>query len=114
MKKYTVLHLNFLNEPIPLKNGIFWLMTPTKAIYIALGSNKGNKLQYLQTAVDFIFEKIGGIKKISKVYTTPALGFEGDPPYIISQYVNILIIFIPLLFFSYLLTIIQKGEINYE
>ncbi|MDB9754969.1 2-amino-4-hydroxy-6-hydroxymethyldihydropteridine diphosphokinase [Winogradskyella sp.] len=56
-------------------------MTPTKAIYIALGSNKGNKLQYLQTAVDFIFEKIGGIKKISKVYTTPALGFEGDDFY---------------------------------
>lgn len=53
-------------------------MTPTKSVYIALGSNKGNKLQYLQAAVDAIFEKVGVVHKISKVYKTPALGFEGD------------------------------------
>jgi deoxyguanosine kinase len=52
-------------------------MKPTKTVYIALGSNKGNKLFYLQSAVDAIFKKIGTISKISKVYTTPALGFEG-------------------------------------
>lgn len=38
----------------------------------------GNKFEHLQTAVDFIFEEIGGIEKISSVYQTPALGFEGD------------------------------------
>jgi 2-amino-4-hydroxy-6-hydroxymethyldihydropteridine diphosphokinase len=53
-------------------------MKSTKTVYIALGSNKGNKLQYLQNAVDAIFVKIGTVSKISKVYTTPALGFEGD------------------------------------
>lgn len=53
-------------------------MIPTKTVYIALGSNKGNKLQYLQSAVDVIFEKIGAVSKISKVYKTPAVGFEGD------------------------------------
>ena len=56
-------------------------MTPTKTVHIALGSNKGNKLQYLQSAVDAIFERIGVINKISKVYKTPALGFEGDEFY---------------------------------
>ena len=56
-------------------------MISTKSVYIALGSNKGNKLQYLQSAVDAIFKKIGDVKKISKVYTTPALGFEGDEFY---------------------------------
>jgi 2-amino-4-hydroxy-6-hydroxymethyldihydropteridine diphosphokinase len=56
-------------------------MTPTKTVHIALGSNKGNKLQYLQAAVDAVFENIGAISKISKVYTTPALGFEGDDFY---------------------------------
>ncbi|WP_296317158.1 2-amino-4-hydroxy-6-hydroxymethyldihydropteridine diphosphokinase [Winogradskyella sp. UBA3174] len=56
-------------------------MTPTKTIYIALGTNKGNKLQYLQSAVDAIFVKIGAVKKISKVYVTPALGFKGDDFY---------------------------------
>ena len=53
-------------------------MKPTKTIHIALGSNKGNKLQYLQSAIDAIFERIGAVKKISKVYKTPAFGFEGD------------------------------------
>ena len=56
-------------------------MIPTKTVYIALGSNKGNKLEYLQAAVDAIFQKIGLVNKISKVYTTPALGFEGDDFY---------------------------------
>jgi deoxyguanosine kinase len=56
-------------------------MRPTKPVYIALGSNKGNKLQYLQSAIDSVFEKIGVINKISKVYTTPALGFDGDDFY---------------------------------
>jgi 2-amino-4-hydroxy-6-hydroxymethyldihydropteridine diphosphokinase len=56
-------------------------MTPSKIIYIALGSNKGNKFEYLQSAVKLIFEKIGAVKKISKVYKTPALGFDGDDFY---------------------------------
>jgi deoxyguanosine kinase len=38
----------------------------------------GNKFEHLQTAVDFIFEELGGIEKISSIYQTPALGFEGD------------------------------------
>lgn len=53
-------------------------MVSAKTAYIALGSNKGNKLQYLQQAVDAIFEKVGLIIKISKVYQTPAWGFESD------------------------------------
>lgn len=56
-------------------------MTSTKSVYIALGSNKGNKLQYLQSAVDAIFKTVGGVKRISKVYETPALGFDGDDFY---------------------------------
>ncbi len=56
-------------------------MISLKTVYIALGSNKGNKLQNLQAAVDAVFEKIGAVNKISKVYRTPALGFEGDDFY---------------------------------
>ncbi|REG88902.1 2-amino-4-hydroxy-6-hydroxymethyldihydropteridine diphosphokinase [Winogradskyella sediminis] len=56
-------------------------MKPVKTIHIALGSNKGNKLQFLQAAVDAIFVNVGVIKKISKVYKTPAFGFEGDDFY---------------------------------
>lgn len=56
-------------------------MKPSKLVYIALGSNKGNKLQYLQSAVDTIFDSVGTVKKLSKVYKTPALGFGGDDFY---------------------------------
>lgn len=38
----------------------------------------GNKFEHLQEAVDHIFEEIGGIEKISNVYRTSALGFEGE------------------------------------
>lgn len=56
-------------------------MSLSKTVYIALGSNKGNKLAFLQTAIDTIFLRIGVVNKISKVYETPALGFEGDAFY---------------------------------
>ena len=56
-------------------------MTLTHSVYIALGSNKGHKFEYLQAAVDAIYETIGTIKRISKVYKTPAIGFEGDDFY---------------------------------
>lgn len=56
-------------------------MRTTKIIHIALGSNKGNKLQYLQSAIDAVFKRIGAVKKISKAYITPAFGFEGDDFY---------------------------------
>ncbi|MFD1017425.1 2-amino-4-hydroxy-6-hydroxymethyldihydropteridine diphosphokinase [Winogradskyella rapida] len=56
-------------------------MKPSKTIHIALGSNKGQKLQYLQQAIDAVFEHVGVVKKISSVYKTPALGFDGDDFY---------------------------------
>lgn len=56
-------------------------MKSTKTVYIALGSNKGNKLQNVQAAVDLIFKNIGAVNKISKVYQTPAFGFEGEDFY---------------------------------
>lgn len=49
-----------------------------KTFYIALGSNKGDKFKNLQKAIDAIYVKIGSIKSISKVYKSPALGFESD------------------------------------
>ena len=46
--------------------------------YIALGSNTGDKFKNLQDAVHAIYEHIGHIKQISRVYKSPAFGFEGD------------------------------------
>lgn len=47
-------------------------------VYIALGSNKGDRLKHLQDAIDLIFKQIGTIHIISKVYNSEAFGFEGD------------------------------------
>lgn len=56
-------------------------MKPLKLVYIALGSNRGNKLHYIQSAVDAIFDSIGSVKKLSRVFKTPALGFVSDDFY---------------------------------
>ena len=47
-------------------------------IYLSLGSNLGNKFDYLQEAVDAIFEGIGSIISISPVFQTPSKGFESN------------------------------------
>lgn len=47
-------------------------------IYLSLGSNIGNRQEYLQNAINLLFERIGAVLKISPVYETPALGFEGE------------------------------------
>jgi 2-amino-4-hydroxy-6-hydroxymethyldihydropteridine diphosphokinase len=49
-----------------------------KRIYIALGSNIGDRLGNLQLAINKIFERIGNVENVSNVYQTPAWGFEGS------------------------------------
>lgn len=53
------------------------MIKPT-TYHIALGSNKGDKFKNLQTAVNAIHKRIGHIKSLSRVYKSPAFGFEGD------------------------------------
>ena len=50
---------------------------PSK-VYISLGSNQGDKFKNLQDAIDLIFTKIGKVNIISRVYKSPAFGFDGD------------------------------------
>jgi 2-amino-4-hydroxy-6-hydroxymethyldihydropteridine diphosphokinase len=50
-------------------------------VYISLGSNKGDKFKNLQLAIDAIYTSVGAIKTISKVYKSPAYGFESDDFY---------------------------------
>ncbi len=49
--------------------------------YLSLGSNEGDRLQYLQEAVNRIGEDIGVIEAISPVYKSEAQGFDGNEFY---------------------------------
>ncbi len=46
--------------------------------YIALGSNIHNRETHLNYAIHQIFKTVGSIISVSKVYKTPAFGFDGD------------------------------------
>jgi 2-amino-4-hydroxy-6-hydroxymethyldihydropteridine diphosphokinase len=46
--------------------------------YVSLGTNQGNKFENLQNAIDLIADEVGDIQKISSIYKTDALGFDGD------------------------------------
>lgn len=52
-------------------------MKPLQTVYIALGSNQGARFDFLQKAVEKIQQKTGDVIKVSRVYETPAWGFEG-------------------------------------
>ncbi|MDN6279713.1 MAG: 2-amino-4-hydroxy-6-hydroxymethyldihydropteridine diphosphokinase, partial [Psychroflexus sp.] len=52
-------------------------MNKNQLTYIAIGSNQGDRLDYLQEAISEIYTHIGDVLRVSKVYETPAWGFEG-------------------------------------
>ena len=47
-------------------------------VYIALGSNLGNREQNIRTALDKINDRIGEIKSCSSVYMTKPVGFVSE------------------------------------
>lgn len=47
-------------------------------VYLSLGTNKGNKFENLQNAIDLIADQVDAIQKISSVYKTASWGFESD------------------------------------
>lgn len=53
-------------------------MMELKTAYVSLGSNKGDKFKHLQEAVNQIYQQVGNVKLISKVYQSPSFGFESD------------------------------------
>lgn len=50
-----------------------------KRVIIGLGSNMGNRAEYLASAMNLIRSRIGQIVRASSVIETPAWGFEAPP-----------------------------------
>lgn len=49
--------------------------------YLSLGTNLGDKLKNLQEAVDQLNQTVGHITKVSSVYRTKSMGFDGNDFY---------------------------------
>ena len=47
-------------------------------VYLSLGSNLGDKIKNLQSAINLIDTNIGDVLSISNVYQTKSEGFKGD------------------------------------
>jgi deoxyguanosine kinase len=56
-------------------------MKPQHQIILSLGSNQGNRLEYIQGAINLIHKTIGTVIQVSKLYQTPSWGFESDAFY---------------------------------
>lgn len=56
-------------------------MKSQNTITLSLGTNMGHKLENLITCIDAIHHTIATIIKVSKVYETPAWGFDGEAFY---------------------------------
>jgi 2-amino-4-hydroxy-6-hydroxymethyldihydropteridine diphosphokinase len=50
-------------------------------VILSLGSNQGNRLKNIELCLELIHQEIGTVIKMSKLYETPAWGFESDAFY---------------------------------
>ena len=96
----SILH-HFLSTNKTLKS--LKIIKDQHTLYLALGTNLGDRFEHLQSAVKAIFNRLGTISKISAVYQTPALGFDGadflncvlelqtrhEPPEVLAEILNI-------------------------
>ena len=50
-------------------------------IVLSIGSNQGNRLENIESCIALIHQEIGTVIQVSKLYETPAWGFESDAFY---------------------------------
>ncbi|UUF16261.1 MULTISPECIES: 2-amino-4-hydroxy-6-hydroxymethyldihydropteridine diphosphokinase [Flavobacterium] len=50
-------------------------------VVLSIGSNQGNRLENIETCIALIHQEVGTVIKVSKLYETPAWGFESDAFY---------------------------------
>ncbi|WP_207532807.1 2-amino-4-hydroxy-6-hydroxymethyldihydropteridine diphosphokinase [Desertivirga arenae] len=51
-------------------------------VYLLLGSNMGNREQYLHEATELLIQKVGAIKQGSSLYETAPWGVDAQPEYL--------------------------------
>lgn len=53
-------------------------MKAQNQIIVSIGSNQGDRLANVLTAIDLIHQQLATVVKVSQIYETPAWGFESD------------------------------------
>lgn len=56
-------------------------MKSQQQVVLSLGSNQGNRLQFLEQCIDLLHHEVGTVIKVSAIYETPAWGFESESFY---------------------------------
>lgn len=56
-------------------------METQNQIVLAIGSNEGNRLDNIKNALEQLHNQVGTVVKVSKLYETPAWGFDSEPFY---------------------------------
>lgn len=56
-------------------------MNKQHQVVLSLGSNQGNRLENIERCIMSIHREIGTVIKVSRLYETPAWGFESEPFY---------------------------------
>ncbi len=50
-------------------------------VVLSIGSNQGNRLENIKSCISLIHQEVGTVIRVSKLYETPAWGFESDAFY---------------------------------
>ncbi|MFE3869986.1 2-amino-4-hydroxy-6-hydroxymethyldihydropteridine diphosphokinase [Flavobacterium sp. ZS1P70] len=50
-------------------------------VVLSLGSNQGNRLENIENCLQFIHQEVGTVIKVSRLYESPAWGFDSDAFY---------------------------------
>ncbi|MDP5201463.1 2-amino-4-hydroxy-6-hydroxymethyldihydropteridine diphosphokinase [Flavobacterium sp. DG2-3] len=50
-------------------------------VVLSIGSNQGSRLENIQNCIDLLHQNVGTVIQVSKLYETPAWGFESDAFY---------------------------------
>lgn len=56
-------------------------MKSQNLVILAIGSNQGDRLGYIQSAIEAIHNQSGTVVKVSRLYETPSWGFDSEPFY---------------------------------
>ena len=78
-----MLHVHKKTEKVNYKSKIvcYFASMSQHQVILSLGSNQGNRLATIQSCIDLIHKEVATVVKVSKIYETPAWGFESEPFY---------------------------------